>query len=503
MDKKNKSLFLPLVSLLTIFILGVFFIKNNNPQPGLALRADLNKPTYTGTLSGSNNNGGNINGPSPSPTPSPAPWKVYVMGGSNNTQFFNDVWSSVNNLNKWTLESQNQIPTPLYYWPPSNSFCAEYFDKKIFTILPGQQIWLSSDGKNWMQTSPRPGFAARTNYECAVFNNEIWLSGGYFTGSGLSTNEIYRSSNGYTWFQVIPSGQIWSPRIGHTMVSFDNKLWVMGGTDGTTSTSYNDVWSSPDGVNWTLVTPNAPWQERENYTTVVNNNEMYVIGGLNHNSFTMLNDVWSSPDGINWTQLKSNAPWDPREYHSSFIYNGRIWVVGGSILSNPYYANDVWSSPDGINWTQETNNAGWPPRIGHEVAVTPQSFGSLPDIRITSVSVNPADLHYSTSNQVINYSMTIENNSNVEASMSSLMYGAYYKNPRTNSLTLVGASWFQPILLAPQATQIIQGTTTYTNINLRAILGKKDLVFVADDGDIFKESNENNNTFSTTIEIVH
>lgn len=87
----------------------------------------------------------------------------------------------------------------------------------------------------------------------------MWIIGGQTTAGSAGksvTNEIWRSADGVTWTRVTPIGTIFSPRDRHAAVAFNNKLWVVGGWDefpglGGTGTRFNDVWSSPDGVNWT------------------------------------------------------------------------------------------------------------------------------------------------------------------------------------------------------------------------------------------------------------
>jgi hypothetical protein len=53
------------------------------------------------------------------------------------------------------------------------------------------------------------------------------------------------------WIQSASSAP-WSGRYGHTSVVFDNKIWVIGGYNG--NNLLNDIWYSSDGINWTLAT---------------------------------------------------------------------------------------------------------------------------------------------------------------------------------------------------------------------------------------------------------
>ena len=69
------------------------------------------------------------------------------------------------------------------------------------------------------------------------------------------------ADTGEEWDPIQPHSGYWSARYGHTAVSHDGYLWVMGGATG--SGSYrNDVWKSADGVSWTQVTASAGWSAR-------------------------------------------------------------------------------------------------------------------------------------------------------------------------------------------------------------------------------------------------
>lgn len=78
-----------------------------------------------------------------------------------------------------------------------------------------------------------------------------------------------------------------SGRGNHTSVVFNDKIWVVGGWDGISRK--NDVWSSPVGVTWTQVTTSAPFLGRTAHTSLVFDNKIWVIGG----GGTYLNDVWA------------------------------------------------------------------------------------------------------------------------------------------------------------------------------------------------------------------
>ena len=130
----------------------------------------------------------------------------------------------------------------------------------------------------------------------------------------------------------------------------------------------DEVWSSPDGVDWTLELPhnNGQFERRHSHNTVLWKDQLWMIGGDFHQGYAN-HDVVSSPDGINWTvQLgplgaAQTPPWSERVLQVSGVYNGRLWTTGGQnvtgILDETIYHNDVWVTDDGINWEQVVPDA--------------------------------------------------------------------------------------------------------------------------------------------------
>lgn len=40
-------------------------------------------------------------------------------------------------------------------------------------------VWWSVDGVNWNLSTANPGFSGRTNFASTVYNNKMWIMGGY------------------------------------------------------------------------------------------------------------------------------------------------------------------------------------------------------------------------------------------------------------------------------------------------------------------------------------
>lgn len=191
------------------------------------------------------------------------------------------------------------------------------------------------------------------------------------TASGLgqaATKPLTLTPQASGWRQVATANTSPPTVVG---LSFKGRLWLI-------DTQQQRVVSSPDGSNWATATSTLPLAQRANSAALVfddgSGEKMWIMGGLwardDHNR-GLYNDVWSSPDGVNWTQVRTNKVWPARAWHRALVFQGKMWIIGGiiSVSAPPYVSNDVWSSPDGVNWTQATASAQWSPRLEFGAAV--------------------------------------------------------------------------------------------------------------------------------------
>lgn len=155
----------------------------------------------------------------------------------------------------------------------------------------------------------------------------------------------------------------WPARHSHGCASFDSDLWVVGGAETDEDGDlYNDVWRSPDGINWTRSTADAGWSERFAHGCAAFRNELYVYGG--HGADFTLADVWHSANGRDWTRATAAAPWGQRARFPSIVHLDRLWVVGG-VFGSQFDRNDTWYTTDGRNWDGGTAAAPWDARHDH------------------------------------------------------------------------------------------------------------------------------------------
>jgi len=235
-----------------------------------------------------------------------------------------------------------------------------------FTTGNENDVWSSPDGITWTQAARTAVFPVRRVAASVVFDGKMWTIGG-LGASPLA--DVWSSTDGATWTESTTIGSQFSARYGHTLVVFDDgggdKMWLIGGWDDDTGYQ-DDVWSSPDGINWTEETATAGFTARNGHSCVVLNSKMWVIGGDAGGSTS--DEVWSSPDGINWTESTAiGSKFLARSAHTSVVLNSKMWVIGGGGAT---LYDDIWSSPDGINWIEETETAGFSARSGHTSVVS-------------------------------------------------------------------------------------------------------------------------------------
>lgn len=174
--------------------------------------------------------------------------RIWVLGGWGGRDL-NDVWSSPDG------ETWTQAATAP--WSPRNGHAAAVHKGRIW-VLGGwgrredgsegnlNDVWSSADGVRWERAAERASWAPRNHHTAVEFGGRVWVIGGW----GLSgpkegnLNDVWSSSDGRTWRPA--TGQApWLPRNGHTSVVFQNKMWVIGGwSHFIGGASVNDLWSS-------------------------------------------------------------------------------------------------------------------------------------------------------------------------------------------------------------------------------------------------------------------
>src|SRR5688572_7222748 len=87
---------------------------------------------------------------------------------------------------------------------------------------------------------------------------------------------------------------------------------------------------TPISIAWIPETSSPAFSSRYRHTSVVFNNRMWVIAGSQIRApYGPVNDVWYSTDGVNWSRATGNAGFPARTGHASVVFDGKLWVIGG------------------------------------------------------------------------------------------------------------------------------------------------------------------------------
>ncbi|KAI4091333.1 MAG: hypothetical protein LQ344_004193 [Seirophora lacunosa] len=140
------------------------------------------------------------------------------------------------------------------------------------------------------------------------------------------------------WSRSFPPGQRPAGRYGHTLNILRSKIYVFGGQ--VEGYFFNDLWAFDLNAlqNWEMLIQSSgeggPPEgsippARTNHTTVTWNDKLYLFGGTNGTQW--FNDVWAyDPKHVAWTQLDciGYIP-APREGHSAALVNDVMYIFGG------------------------------------------------------------------------------------------------------------------------------------------------------------------------------
>ncbi|HPD75386.1 MAG TPA: hypothetical protein PKZ65_04945 [Methanoregulaceae archaeon] len=233
--------------------------------------------------------------------------RLWVIGGTG----FDDVWSSSDGRT-WFRETEHAG------FSPRGEMGVVVFHDQLWVIAGGthypfpehanmtDDIWSSADGKSWTRETEHAGFGPRFGYGVVVYKERLWMI------DGVSDHVINGSG------------------------------WVGGG---------QDVWFSDNGANWTLAKDNLPFGRREVAPVTVFDNKLWIVGGGYRSLhlgrleiFSGYNDVWSSADGITWTLETNNPGFNPGA-GPVVVFKNAIWNIGPDIWSMPLQDSDAESTP--------------------------------------------------------------------------------------------------------------------------------------------------------------
>ncbi|WP_115667138.1 Ig-like domain-containing protein [Saccharospirillum mangrovi] len=272
-------------------------------------------------------------------------WVIGGLGGSYN----NDVWSSADGLH-W---QQHRVHAD---FSPRRNHGVVVFNQRLWLVGGSYRddVWSSADGVQWQRVLAEAPFSPRAAHALVVFDHRLWVIGGSVRIDGRYqwVNDVWSSSNGRDWIEETAQAGF-SARVGHQAVVFNGQLWVIGGRGAGGDNGV--VWSSHDGRHWQS-RPDANLTARYGHQALVTQDaqgeRLWVLGGYNSEGKPD-NQVWTTRNGTHWTAVDSPQSqanrFTARTYHQALSFRNQLWVIGGTDESGTPL-HDVWRSAEGANW---------------------------------------------------------------------------------------------------------------------------------------------------------
>ena len=290
--------------------------------------------------------------------------KMFIIGGNygymqQNMKYHNDVWMSQNVLT-WERVAVNIVD------PPRENFAVAVFDDRIWLTggycgIEGEYLndmWYSEDGRKWIKAVNNTDYPPRSKATLVVKDERMFLLGG--VDEETMFEDVYYSDNAIDWEQLSDGNDI-ACAVQRQALVFNNDIYLFCPDHG--------ILTSADGESWEQADIPDFIKTRKDYAAAVLNDKLYLSGGekifKNSNFNDALNDLWVTDDGVNWEKVEPNhrvldlnmpeyRRFPKRSRHSMIAFNNKLYITGGYVRIDGYddHFNDTWMTKDGSVWVK-------------------------------------------------------------------------------------------------------------------------------------------------------
>ncbi|KAK4181390.1 putative Tip elongation aberrant protein 1 [Triangularia setosa] len=287
---------------------------------------------------------------------------IYVMGGLiNSSTVKGDLWliEAGGNMSCYPLATTAEGPGPRVGHASllvGNAFIVFGGDTKIeeTDVLDETLYLLNTSTRQWsraLPAGPRP--SGRYGHSLNILGSKIYIFGGQVEGyfmndlAAFDLNQLQMPNN--RWEMLIsssesggPQGKIPPARTNHSVVTFNDKLYLFGGTNG--YQWFNDVWAYDPAVNtWSqLDCIGYIPSPREGHAAAIVEDVMYIFGGRTEEGADLGDLAAFRITSRRWYTFQNMGPSpSPRSGHSMTAVGKSIIVVGGEPSSAQTTVNDL------------------------------------------------------------------------------------------------------------------------------------------------------------------
>ncbi|KAH6854906.1 hypothetical protein B0I37DRAFT_42407 [Chaetomium sp. MPI-CAGE-AT-0009] len=288
---------------------------------------------------------------------------IYVMGGLiNSSTVKGDLWliEAGGNMSCYPLATTAEGPGPRVGHSSllvGNAFIVFGGDTKIeeTDVLDETLYLLNTSTRQWsraLPTGPRP--SGRYGHSLNILGSKIYVFGGQVEGyfmndlAAFDLNQLQMPNN--RWEMLIASSDSGSPaqgklppaRTNHSVVTFNDKLYLFGGTNG--FKWFNDVWCYDPMTNlWSqLDCIGYIPSPREGHAAAIVDDVMYIFGGRTEEGADLGDLAAFRITSLRWYTFQNMGPSpSPRSGHSMTAVGKTVVVVGGEPSSAATAVNDL------------------------------------------------------------------------------------------------------------------------------------------------------------------
>ncbi|KAJ9155598.1 Kelch domain-containing protein [Pleurostoma richardsiae] len=288
---------------------------------------------------------------------------IYVMGGLiNSSTVKGDLWmiEAGGSMSCYPLATTAEGPGPRVGHASllvGNAFIVYGGDTKIdeADVLDETLYLLNTSTRQWsraLPAGPRP--SGRYGHSLNILGSKIYIFGGQVEGyfmndlAAFDLNQLQMPNN--RWEILIqnsdsggpPQGKIPPARTNHSVVTFNDKMYLFGGTNG--FQWFNDVWCYDPATNlWTqLDCIGYIPVPREGHAAALVDDVMYIFGGRTEEGADLGDLAAFRITSRRWYTFQNMGPSpSPRSGHSMTAVNKSVVVVGGEPSTATTAVNDL------------------------------------------------------------------------------------------------------------------------------------------------------------------
>jgi hypothetical protein len=204
-------------------------------------------------------------------------------------------------------------------------------------------VWSSDDGKKWVQETAAAPWQGRHSFGAFVApgTSKLCIIGGLKDSSMNPLNDMWSTTDGKNWVQET-SAAFTTPRLFIATAVLNNKVWLVG--TNADESSPQSLWQSSDGKTWQKIEAKGDLLPKLYSKAFAISGALYTLSMQpGRNLFSSIGITSITTDGS--FSMLGYVPYDDIVMGANFIeYNGCLWALN---IFRSKTINDQWySSPD-------------------------------------------------------------------------------------------------------------------------------------------------------------